>query len=107
MLMGLRVNSKVVAGPTEIGIDVWANFLEREPSEDQIEGRRVNISRLKKLLKENKISENSSEEEIIIYARMYNILCVSLSLMPDKSNKIVQSMWIQFLHDLHKCGEHS
>lgn len=38
---------------------------------------------------------------------MYNILCVSLSLMPDKSSKIVQSMWIQFLHDLHKCGEYS
>lgn len=81
--------------------------MDREPSQDYIKGRRVSISWLKHILPENEISENSSHGEIIIYARIYNILCIALSLMPDKSANIVHSMWTLFLHDLERYSEYS
>lgn len=67
----------------------------------------VHIFWLKQILEETEISENSSHDELIIYTRMYNILCIALTLFPDKSAKDVHSIWIPFVQDLRQCGEYS
>lgn len=78
-----------------------------QPPENHIKSRHVHISWLKQILEEIEISENTSHDELIIYTRIYNILCISLTLFPDKSAKDVHSMWIPFVQDLRQCGEYS
>lgn len=107
MLLGLHVNGRVVVGPSKISANAWIAFLGRQPPENHINGRRVHISWLKQILDEIGISKNSSHKEIIIYTRIYNILCIALTLFLDKSTKDVHSMWIPFLQDLQTCGEYS
>lgn len=97
MLLGLCVNSRAVVGPSEISASALNMFLGRQPPENQVKGRRVCISWLKQILEETEISENTSHDELIIYTRIYNTLCISLTLFPDKSTKHVHSMWIPFV----------
>ncbi|XP_050878303.1 protein MAIN-LIKE 2-like [Lathyrus oleraceus] len=105
MLLGLRLNGRAVIGTSEISASAWTTFLGRQPPKNHIKGRCVSISWLKQLLEETEISKNSSHDELIIYTRIYNILCISLTLFPDKSEKDVDSMWIPFVQDLRQCGE--
>lgn len=107
MLLGIRVNGRVVVGPSEISASAWTTFLARQPPENHIKGRRVCISWLKQILEETQISENTSHDELITYTRIYIILCISLTLFPDQSTKDVHSMWIPFVQDLCQCGEYS
>ncbi|XP_050878437.1 protein MAIN-LIKE 2-like [Lathyrus oleraceus] len=107
MLLGLRVNGRAVVGPSDSSASAWTTFLGRQPPENHIKGRHIRISWLKQILEETEISENSSHEELIIYTRMYNILCIALTLFPDKSAKDIHSMWIPFVRDLRQCREYS
>ncbi|XP_058741297.1 protein MAIN-LIKE 2-like [Vicia villosa] len=107
MLLGLRVNGKAVTGPTEVDLDMWEEFLGVQPPRIALKGRMILISWLKSLLANNPINENSTLVHLTTYTRIFNLLLIGLSLMPDKSSKHVHIMWVPLLQDLEECNTYS
>ncbi|XP_058742563.1 protein MAIN-LIKE 2-like [Vicia villosa] len=107
MLLGLRVNGNAVAGPTELDLDMWEEFLGAHPPRTALKGRMVLISWLKSLLANNPVNENSTVGHLTTYTRIFNLLLIGLSLMPDKRSKYVHIMWVPLLQDLERCNTYS
>ncbi|XP_058783760.1 protein MAIN-LIKE 2-like [Vicia villosa] len=107
MLLGLRVNGNAVAGPTEVDLDMWEEFLGVQPPRTALKGRMVLISWLKSLLANNPVNENSTVGHLTTYTKIFNLLLIGLSLMPGKTSKYVHLMWVPLLQDLDICNTYS
>ncbi|XP_050887360.1 protein MAIN-LIKE 2-like [Lathyrus oleraceus] len=107
MLLGLRINGKVVNGPTNITNDVYMENLGVEPTVSNKNGASVKIVWLEALLAQLKNNSNSTEEENILHAKVYILLLVATFLMSDKSNNLLHSSWLPLVGDLEKCNTYS
>lgn len=106
MLLGLRVDGKVVTGRSELS---WKYdclpLLGEVPDSKGKKGNRFKITWLKKFLKN--IPNEPSDDQLIQYSRAYILYLIGTFLMPNKSSDQVHMKYVDILRDLTEVGEYS
>ncbi|XP_050880904.1 serine/threonine-protein phosphatase 7 long form homolog [Lathyrus oleraceus] len=107
MLLGLRINGKVVNDLTNVTNDVYMENLGVEPTASDKNGASIKIVWLKALLTQLKINSNPTEAKNILNSKVYILLLIVTFLMSDKSHNLLHSSWLPLVGNLEKCNTYS
>ncbi|CAK8571744.1 unnamed protein product [Lathyrus sativus] len=107
MLLCLRVDGKVINGPTEVTSVIYMDYLGKEPKEEDKMKGFVRITWLESEYENLKNKPNPTQEDVLLEAKFFILLVIATILFPDKTQNLLHSSWIPFVGDLIECGTYS
>lgn len=107
MLLGLRIEGKVVNGQVNQDNAICVQILGADLIDDTAKGQGVNLRYRKKYYSNMVLTVDATEEEKIMKIRCYIMILFGKFLFPKTTGNTVNMMYLSLLRNLNKTRTYS